>query len=433
MMNMENVPSMERQGIGETARSSSSPCTKPVGRTKSDVIFNLHLLRCAQKQKQALAIDQLEQGLKAKYLRCDWAGCGNTFTACSILQVAKHFTRYLQRSTRRCKFPICSNKFGSRDALEKHLLAAHQTPTEDVLPRWRFCFECQIHISTNLEWKEHCRAHLLSFRMFCGRTQIDGILLTASLCPFCLGDTELSAHARYAQFTKTDQFNVHVANHLCLVESWPFVCPHPICDAKIEYPHAYWEHGTRVHGLTAPRANGKAFQQTVAMSQPGDSCTDEVDTLEMPVLDEPCRDEVSSTLVSGPHQHGEGWFSDAQEPDDSPESLFANFMLNHYPSGGDLFTWRYGRSPGMQDNCGFPELVCSPAIPYRASSNVAWSPGIQGMFTCSMSSPSGWDLASSRDIWSPKVQQETLAGAMGDLHNVYNEAAIWEDFTFLEE
>ena len=83
-------------------------------------------------------------------------------------------------------------------------------------------------------WEAHCQSHLtcLTTRR-CGTVNYCHTLVQPGYCPFCLGDTALSASQRLESWTRDFKLWGYVNEHLDQCR-WPRSCPRPLCDTWIE-------------------------------------------------------------------------------------------------------------------------------------------------------------------------------------------------------
>lgn len=90
-------------------------------------------------------------------------------------------------------------------------------------------FECEF------EWEDHCKTHLQSFSKSCNLSRRYHTMIRALQCPFCLGNTELSATDRTRQFIQRGDFNCHMdLSHFKHISKTAecISCPHPVCGLK---------------------------------------------------------------------------------------------------------------------------------------------------------------------------------------------------------
>lgn len=88
--------------------------------------------------------------------------------------------------------------------------------------------------------------------MFCGRVIRRGIILSAYICPYCLGDNELTPAQRYRQHPHRRDFMRHLGAHLALHESGTASCPHPLCKTGKLSIARVWDHLHDGHGIGRP-------------------------------------------------------------------------------------------------------------------------------------------------------------------------------------
>lgn len=236
---------------------------------------NRHLLKCflEQERNQALLQANIARG-ELDLRNCLWTSCSQSFSTSNASGVANHITSHVTRSRYNvCHWSTCSAKFDSKIAMMLHLQDVHHVHCDDTIPvNPEYCYECREIFYSNIAWENHCQEHIDSkLTLFCGQIIHLGLLVVASLCPFCLSSAK-SAASRAYQWNDCYNFHKHISTHLpeC---SWPLLCPHPLCDDCILDKEGLWYHLNVVHGVE-PRAKGKRSHEEVDTGEESENCSD---------------------------------------------------------------------------------------------------------------------------------------------------------------
>ncbi|KAF1978986.1 hypothetical protein BU23DRAFT_191971 [Bimuria novae-zelandiae CBS 107.79] len=192
----------------------------------SRIPMKIHLLLCLQKEKVKNAEQAQLTALQKSGWLCMWGACNTMYKDGSTLStITSHLTSHLSRERIYCEWDECQNTFRNIIDLQIHLGRDHGAYTQATLPtRAEYCFECGIWITNELEWNLHCVRHAKSPGIIYGPVTVNGLLVEAGRCPYCMRD------GLYRRIEKPSQYLQHVEGHLSeygSVES--LSCPHPSC------------------------------------------------------------------------------------------------------------------------------------------------------------------------------------------------------------
>lgn len=94
-----------------------------------------------------------------------------------------------------------------------------------------FCFACSVWVTREQDWAVHCQGHLdqpEEIPTQCNPFKYGGYLASPGYCPWCLGDSSLSATVRAQQFPDRLKWQSHIDDHIAkLDERKTPICPHP--------------------------------------------------------------------------------------------------------------------------------------------------------------------------------------------------------------
>jgi hypothetical protein len=131
----------------------------------------------------------------------------------------------------------CGERHESSAELAVHLAHTHRVVSTLTQPDPQFCFSCTKFFFSIAAWSAHCAWHLENLELSCGRVHRKGIVLKPFSCPHCLGDTQLPAYQRFAQFPTQASLTAHLSSH----EDTDH-CQHPLCDRQFDSVDELIEH-----------------------------------------------------------------------------------------------------------------------------------------------------------------------------------------------
>ncbi len=116
-------------------------------------------------------------------------------------------------------------------------------------PEMRHCHMC-FSWSVEEDWDNYCAGYLdnISTKRY-GSITIGHLLLRPGFCVFCLGDASLNSSQRLVSFTRDDKLRGHIQAHLTW-SSWPYVCPHPLCEERLWDPPSFACHMEDKHKVS---------------------------------------------------------------------------------------------------------------------------------------------------------------------------------------
>ncbi|KAF2023143.1 hypothetical protein EK21DRAFT_17199, partial [Setomelanomma holmii] len=108
----------------------------------------------------------------------------------------------------------------------------------------RFCFECSIWTSNEMEWDAHCQQHILRPSIIYGPVYTEGLLAAPRRCPYCMKD------GHYLQMENTPQYLQHIESHIhSAMKDGALVCPHPGCPSSSFEVRDFKHHLDVVHAI----------------------------------------------------------------------------------------------------------------------------------------------------------------------------------------
>ncbi|KAK6430070.1 hypothetical protein LTR95_013780, partial [Oleoguttula sp. CCFEE 5521] len=213
---------------------------------------NMHLLRCAGVTGTRRLRGELWEEALARDPACRWLGCDADLWWAEWTDhsaILDHFETHL-RGQRSCKWDQCdAHEFDSEEALQRHLWVKHGIPlTDDYLCSPEYCFRCQTFVYKAADWERHCQYHLDNLQLECGLVVRTSVIIKAGYCPFCATDKALAPSTRYAQFTKSGPFMLHIRMHVRHADQ-TLRCPFDVCDTGLLDPAAFYDHIAEAHGI----------------------------------------------------------------------------------------------------------------------------------------------------------------------------------------
>ena len=212
----------------------------------------IDLLKCGLRSTTLDLQSPLCSRLRQMYPECLWLGCSQSFREFTLEDISSHIRAHAKKKLF-CRWKSCPKRCDTTVELYQHLQGSHDLPATKDIPQARYCFNCSQCIQSMGEWETHCAEHLAKLDMYCGRITRRGVILSALLCPFCLGDARLSPGQRYTQFTEHRRFVQHVNDHLRLHQRKRISCPHPLCEPNKFVILQLWDHLRQEHGTLAPK------------------------------------------------------------------------------------------------------------------------------------------------------------------------------------
>lgn len=207
--------------------------------------------------------------------RCLWQHCHFDFVDKPINTITKHMTSHALRTRgNRCRWHNCHLPTSNPRELSTHLLDSHNVPSEYTLAdKAFFCHQCVKWFDSTLAWDQHCEGHLQDLKdCFCGRVARAGAVISAALCPFCIGRAGAPSQ-RYQQFPEASwKIKNHLEKHLKAIGDLTYTCPHPLCNDEIEGAKETFQHLSEKHGMAlCERKRGKKEATAIESEEDGSS------------------------------------------------------------------------------------------------------------------------------------------------------------------
>jgi hypothetical protein len=204
-----------------------------------------HLLKCSQKNKNFEMEKQLTTALQERQWRCMWTSCssGNLNTAEAA---ASHMSGHVTANTYHCQWGPCNYKASSLADFHTHLAIEHGVFTQMTIPtRAKFCIECGVWLSSDLDWDRHVLQHTRSPNMIYGPITAEGILAAPRRCPYCM------MQGRFIQMENAGHYAEHIEDHINRqFDKGCRKCPHYSCTGQDFSKKDLRNHFNAVHGIT---------------------------------------------------------------------------------------------------------------------------------------------------------------------------------------
>jgi hypothetical protein len=203
-----------------------------------------HLLKCCRTNKNVQMEAKLTAVLHASDWQCMWRDCSKkTLKTASF--VAIHISEHVAAGILQCQWGTCCYQAPHSTELHSHLSVEHGIYTRETIPtRAKFCFECSIWTSSELEWRLHASQHASCPDDIYGPVFSEGILAAGRRCPYCM---------RNGLFLQMDnnlvQYREHIDDHMRqeLGKEAGLYCPHPQCERRSYGKNDLRAHLDRVH------------------------------------------------------------------------------------------------------------------------------------------------------------------------------------------
>jgi hypothetical protein len=198
-----------------------------------------HLLRCCRANKNAQMDMQLTASLRANGWKCAWGNCSKKKPNTADT-AATHMSEHIAQGLLQCRWGVCCYEAPNSTELHAHLADEHGIYTRETIPtRAKFCFECGIWTSSELEWTLHASQHARCPDVIYGPVIAEGVLAAGRRCPYCM------RKGVYPQMENNlVQYREHIDSHMqqesCMKEG--LHCPHPQCE-----PCSYSKSELRAH------------------------------------------------------------------------------------------------------------------------------------------------------------------------------------------
>jgi hypothetical protein len=123
----------------------------------------------------------------------------------------------------------------------------------------QFCHQCDEWLIDKTAWNLHCQRHLdtpESLPLQCDPLVFRYASACAGYCPFCLGDSRLTATQRMYQFLIRNRWQEHISEHVqeLLDSDKAAKCPHPICTISFDSVQDLLHHLQDVHCVMFTKA-----------------------------------------------------------------------------------------------------------------------------------------------------------------------------------
>jgi hypothetical protein len=183
---------------------------------------------------------------------CRWHDCGRRFDGHSPCgSYSNHITDYLkQMQTPQYLWNGCFQTFRSVGSLAHHVSAEHCVPNDwTMLTEMHYCYKHNAWCKSKEQWEQYIRIqHLPNLGDYCGMIQLQGVVVVAAHCLFCLGNTGLPLTGRFHQFPNPYTLNKHMQTKHQVELAGISSCPHPRCKDKLSTASAFWYRvGTRAN------------------------------------------------------------------------------------------------------------------------------------------------------------------------------------------
>jgi hypothetical protein len=211
----------------------------------SRIPMKAHLLKCSQKNKNYEIERQLTITLQERRWRCLWTSC-NSDKLNNAEAVASHMSDHVTADNLQCHWGSCNYEASILTDLHVHLAIEHDIFTQVTIPtRARFCIECGIWLSSDLDWNSHVVQHARSPNIIYGPITAEGILAAPRRCPYCM------VQGRFVQMENAGHYAEHIEDHIDRqFDKGCKRCPHYSCTGQDFSKKDLRIHFNAVHGIT---------------------------------------------------------------------------------------------------------------------------------------------------------------------------------------
>jgi hypothetical protein len=147
-----------------------------------------------------------------------------------------------------CQWGPCNYKTSNLTDLHAHLVIEHGVFTQMTIPtRAKFCIECGVWISSDLDWERHVVQHARSPNIIHGPVTAEGILATPRRCLYCM------MQDRFVQMENAGHYAEHIEDHINRqFDKGCRKCPHYSCTGQDFTKKELRDHFNAVHGIALP-------------------------------------------------------------------------------------------------------------------------------------------------------------------------------------
>jgi hypothetical protein len=168
-----------------------------------------HLLKCSQKHKNYTMEKELTKVLQKTRWRCLWASCSSSEVINSAEVAASHVSNHVTTDDPSCQWGPCNYNASSSTDFHIHLLVEHGVFTHMTIPTpAKFCIECGVWLSTELDWNRHVVQHVRSPDIIYGFITAEGIVAAPRQCPYCM------MQGRFVQMENAGHYAEHIDDHI---------------------------------------------------------------------------------------------------------------------------------------------------------------------------------------------------------------------------
>lgn len=114
----------------------------------------------------------------------------------------------------------------------------------DVLAYVRYCYRCDVWLTSLAQHQEHCKNHFIELDAFCG-------LVSQQVKYIVPADDNQTWDHRFKEFTTYNELNAHMSRHLLRQSDWnQLYCPHPLCTKQeVESKNDLLDQFCLAHGM----------------------------------------------------------------------------------------------------------------------------------------------------------------------------------------